>query len=349
MCKEQKLLRAHLDGELTIEGTSMLQAHLDHCDTCREQENQLQARAHHVQSALTMLSAGPAIDAGFAYARWQARQFAEPTFAFGMFQPDARRSRRTSGIVGSLLAHIGVAGLVLAATALPVLRLPEKEVFRQHIPVLLTAPPKVAAGGGGGGGDHSVVPPDRGRPPQQQAKQFIPPQQVLKNPSPALTLPVAIEAKLDLPQTVDLQHYGNPMDGRSLPSNGPGSGGGIGTGVGGGIGSGDGTGLGDGSRMGFGGGVYRIGGVVSNPQLVSKTDPEYSEEARKAKFQGSVRLTVIIDAAGHVSHIQVPQPLGMGLDEKAIEAVQKWKFRPAIREGVPVPVIANIEVSFRLL
>jgi TonB family protein len=99
----------------------------------------------------------------------------------------------------------------------------------------------------------------------------------------------------------------------------------------------------------MGGGVYKIGGGVSSPQLLFKVEPEYSEEARKAKFQGTVLLYVEVDEKGLPRNIRVIRPLGLGLDQKAIEAVEKWKFSPGKKDGKPVPVQAQIEVNFRLL
>jgi TonB family protein len=96
-------------------------------------------------------------------------------------------------------------------------------------------------------------------------------------------------------------------------------------------------------------GTYRIGGGVSAPVPTVRADPEYSEEARKAKWQGAVLLQVVIDENGVPQNIQVVRPLGMGLDQKAIEAVQKWRFKPGLKDGQPVSVTANMEINFRLL
>jgi TonB family protein len=123
----------------------------------------------------------------------------------------------------------------------------------------------------------------------------------------------------------------------------------MGKGSGGGVGNGNGNGYGDGSGGGMGGGVFRIGGGVSAPMVLSKTEPEYSEEARKAKYQGTVVLMIIVDEKGMPQNIRVVRPLGLGLDEKAIEAVQKWRFRPAMKDGHAVKVEATVEVNFRLL
>jgi TonB family protein len=107
--------------------------------------------------------------------------------------------------------------------------------------------------------------------------------------------------------------------------------------------------VGPGSGGGIGGGVFRVGGGVSAPQLQYKVEPEYSEEARKAKYQGTVVLQVEVWEDGRAHNVRVIRSLGLGLDEKAIEAVQQWKFVPGKREGKDVRVAATIEVNFRLL
>jgi TonB family protein len=209
---------------------------------------------------------------------------------------------------------------------------------------------KQMMGGGGGGGDRSPTPPSQGKLPRIAKKQFVPPSAVIANPDPKLVMEptIVVQPNAPLPQIASNQ-YGLPTGIPGPPSNGPGSGGGIGTGKGGGVGSGSGIGYGPGSGMGTGGGVYRIGGGVSPPVPIFKPEPEYSEEARKAKFQGAVLLAIVILPDGSTSNIRVIRPLGLGLDEKAIEAVQKWRFRPSLKDGKPVAVSANVEVNFRLL
>jgi len=87
---------------------------------------------------------------------------------------------------------------------------------------------------------------------------------------------------------------------------------------------------------------------VSEPIPIFRPDPPYSEEARKAKLQGTVTLAIIVDVDGAVHDVHVVKPVGMGLDEKAAETVSTWKFKPAKRNGVPVPVRVLVEVTFRL-
>ena len=94
--------------------------------------------------------------------------------------------------------------------------------------------------------------------------------------------------------------------------------------------------------------VFRVGGGVSPPALIHKVDPEYTEQARAANLQGTVILYVEIGPDGTASNFKVVRSLGMGLDEKAIEAVKQWKFRPGQKDGQPVTVAATIEVNFRL-
>jgi TonB family protein len=92
-----------------------------------------------------------------------------------------------------------------------------------------------------------------------------------------------------------------------------------------------------------------VGAGVTAPVLLYKTQPDYTEEARKAKYQGTVLLYIEVDPSGKATNIRVQRSLGLGLDEKAIEAVKQWKFKPGYRDGNPVPVSATIEVNFRLL
>jgi TonB family protein len=211
-------------------------------------------------------------------------------------------------------------------------------------------PKKQQMGGGGGGGDRSPLPASKGRLPKPALRQFTPPMAVVNNPNPRLTMEPTIIAPPDvaLPQ-VNMAQYGDPLAKIGPPSNGPGSGGGIGSGSGGGVGSGKGGGFGPGEGGGVGGGVFRVGGGVTAPALLFKKEPEYSEEARKAKYQGTVLLYIEVDPNGRATNIKVQRSLGLGLDEKAIEAVKQWKFKPGYKDGKPVTVAATIEVNFRLL
>jgi protein TonB len=231
-----------------------------------------------------------------------------------------------------------------------------QEKVAQFIPLIspdiVPTQPKteVRQSGGGGGGDRSPLQPSKGRVPKPAPKQFSPPVAAAHNVDPKLTMEPALIAPPDvqLPKVAS-SAYGDPLAQLGVASNGPGAAGGIGSGTGGGIGPGKGPGFGPGAAGGIGGGVYRAGGGVSAPVLLYKVEPEYSEEARKAKVQGAVVLYVEVDPAGRARDVRVVRSLGLGLDEKAIEAVSKWKFRPGYKNGRPVTVVATIEVNFRLL
>jgi|SRR5580658_1713240 protein TonB len=205
--------------------------------------------------------------------------------------------------------------------------------------------------GGGGGGDHDRLPAPKGRLPKLAVQQITPPAIVVRNEKPRL----AVEPTVVIPPQVHLADNRMPNLGTAAvampsapPSNGTGSGGGIGSGSGGGIGVGHGPGVGAGSGGGIGGGVYKVGGGISAPQAVSTPDPNYTEEARRANKQGTCVLSLIVDSAGHPRDLRVIRGLGLGLDEKAIEAVRQWTFQPALKDGRPVDVQITVEVQFRL-
>lgn len=210
-------------------------------------------------------------------------------------------------------------------------------------------PSKTQVGGGGGGGDRDVLQASKGKLPRSSMEQLAPPVVVVRNEHPKL----AVEPTVVIPPQVvlasnNMPNLGDPMAGAVLPSNGTGAGGGIGSGSGGGVGSGRGPGFGPGEGGGTGGGVFHVGGGVSPPRVIYQPEPEFSEEARKAKYQGVCTLGLIVGADGRPSNIRVLSSLGMGLDEKAIEAVKNWKFEPAMKEGHPVRVEIAVEVDFHL-
>lgn len=205
--------------------------------------------------------------------------------------------------------------------------------------------------GGSGGGDRSLLPASKGRLPKAALRKFVPPQAVQASLTAHLTMEPSILAPPDvnLPQ-VNMSNYGDPFGKMGPLSNGPGSRGGIGSGDGGDVGDKHGNGYGDHDGDGFEGRIFRAGlGGVTAPSLIYKKEPEYSEEARKAKYQGTVTLYVEILPDGKAHNIRVLHSLGLGLDDKAIAAVSQWKFKAGTKDGKPVPVAASVEVNFRLL
>jgi protein TonB len=254
----------------------------------------------------------------------------------------------------SLAIHAGLIALAIFLGTNKDVQNLVKEKVTLIAPDLAAYQPKmpkrdVAMGGGGGGGDRSPTPPSKGKLPKVAPKQFTPPS-ATPPPNPKLPMDPSLLIQPDAPlPNIQAANYGDPLSKYGIPSNGPGAGGGIGTGSGGGVGPGRGQGYGPGSGGGTGGGAYRIGGGVSAPGVLYRVEPEYSEEARKAKFQGTVVIALVVDEKGNPRDMRVVRPLGLGLDQKAIEAVEKWRFRPGMKDGKPVPVQATIEVNFRLL
>ena len=190
---------------------------------------------------------------------------------------------------------------------------------------------------GGGGGDASKLKASAGTPPKAAKQQFTPPTVLVQQKSKLMVEPTVI-ADIKTPANTQL---GDPLSKLMTPSNGAAVGGGIGSGSGGGVGSGHGG-------PGVGPGIFHVGDGVSAPRPIFTPEPEFSEEARKAKYQGVVVLNIVVGTDGRVHSPRVVRSLGMGLDEKAIEGVKTWKFDPSKRDGRAVAVEMNIEVSFNL-
>jgi periplasmic protein TonB len=262
-------------------------------------------------------------------------------------------AQRKDTFLYSFVIHVVAVALLLYSTHWVVSH--QDEIKQQVVGLVTDISPylpmqvsKTRAGGGGGGGDRDKLAAPKGALPKLAKDQIVPPAIVIRNDNPKLTATptVVVPPEIKLPTVGQL---GDPLSKViGPPSNGTGYGGGIGSGSGGGVGSGSGPGVGPGHGGGYGGGAYRVGGGVSAPKALYAPDPEYSEEARKAKYQGTVVLWMVVSADGRAQQIRVQRALGMGLDEKAIEAVRQWKFEPARLNGQAVPVQINVEVNFRL-
>lgn len=229
---------------------------------------------------------------------------------------------------------------------------PHVEAQVSHVIVLpediLNTPSHSQAHGGGGAGTADLLPASKGALPPSANIQKTPPLVVLRNDHPRLTAqPTIIGPDLRVPQN---DPVGDPLSALATPSNGPGVRSGIGPGTGTGVGPGNGTGHGPGSDGGSGGGVHGFGAGsrLIAPTVIYDPDPEYSPEARAAKYQGSVLLWAVIGPDGVPRELRVARALGMGLDEKALEAVRTWRFQPATQDGHPVSVMIEVEVSFHL-
>jgi TonB family protein len=263
----------------------------------------------------------------------------------------ATHNLRTSLL--SISAHAAGAALILLLLSASRVRLVEpRNLTVSSIDVSPYVPQTLktaqAMGGGGGGGNHELADASKGKLPKFAKVQITPPQKILPD-KPELPVPATVVMPdIKMPDTT-VPNLGIPQSSQvTLASQGQGSGSGFGNGSGGGLGSGSGDGIGPGSGGGTGGGIYHPGGGVSAPQLILAPDPEFSDEARRAKYQGVCVVALIVDAQGNPQHIRVVRPLGMGLDEKAVKAVRQYKFKPAMYHGHPVPVEVNVEVNFRI-
>ena len=199
--------------------------------------------------------------------------------------------------------------------------------------------PAKAEAMGGGGGQKGPTPVTKGSPPKFADQQIVPPN---KPPliEPKIKIEPTVEVQKDVKMAMNLPNFGvpnSPLVGMSM-----------GNGSGTGLGSGNGSGIGPGSGGNIGGGPRRIGGGVSAPVLIFSVEPEFSEEARKAKVAGNVLVNLWVDTSGNPSHVHVIRGVGMGLDEKAVEAVKQYKFKPAMENGKPVLVELNVEVNFQI-
>jgi TonB family protein len=266
---------------------------------------------------------------------------------WGFYGGQGRRAGLTS-----FLVHVGVIALLFLLGTNKAVQQVVKQQIELIAPDIAPYKPTVkkdAMHGGGGGGDRSPTPVSKGKLPKLANKQFVPPMvKPPDNPKLVMDPTLIIQPDANIPK-VNMDQLGDPLAKSGLASNGFGSGGGMGSGRNGGVGPGSGPGFGPGSGGNMGGGAYRIGGGVSPPTILYKVEPEYSEEARKAKFQGTVLLFVVVDEKGNPRDIKILRPLGLGLDQKAVEAVEKWRFSPGKKDGKPVAVQAQIEVNFRLL
>jgi len=239
------------------------------------------------------------------------------------------------GALGSAVVHVAALAALIAASIVGarVVKEAQKQTvtlvapdISQYIP--LSNKKNDTIGGGGGGGDRDKLQAPKGKLPKFAMEQITPPAVVVRNENPKLTAEptVVVPPQVRLSAASNMPNFGDPtaVMPAGPPSNGTGSGGGI------------------------GGGVFRVGGGVSAPRAIATPDPEYSEEARKAKYQGVCVLWLIVGPDGRPRDIKVARTLGMGLDQKAIEAVRQWKFEPAMKDGQPVAVQINVEVNFRL-
>jgi TonB family protein len=238
------------------------------------------------------------------------------------------------------------------------------------------APPEKPSddGGGGGGGRQETTDASKGNLPQVTDIQLTTPLPAALNLSPEIAAPPTLVARDAQRMRVDLpapSEIGIPLGAEAPPSSGRGRGGGIGDdGDGRGIGNGRGAGFDEGCCSGTGGGRGNsipatagnnpgngnrpggsaVRGAITEPEVIRKTKPPYSEDARRNKIQGTVILDLVVQADGSIDNknIRIVKGQGHGLDESAINDIQTWTFKPATENGRPIARTVRIEVNFAL-
>jgi protein TonB len=258
-----------------------------------------------------------------------------PEVFLAQMQP--RRDVRSTTI--ALLMHAAAILLIFAWGAQKIHQLNVEKTAQL---ISLSTPPPMAPAKdamGGGGGQRGPSPATKGQLPKFAEQQITPPK-------------VPVESRIPMPNPsievqTNLKMANNNMPNIGLP-NSPLIGNSMGNGSGSGLGGGNGSGLGIGTGSGYGGGLRKIGGGVSSPVVIFKVDPEFSEEARKAKFMGVVLVNLIVDSQGRPQNVHILRGVGMGLDEKAVAAVRQYRFKPAKDAGKPVAVEMNVEVNFQI-
>jgi TonB family protein len=252
-----------------------------------------------------------------------------------------------SPLAASLAIHIGMVMALFMIVSIPIHHPHLISHTFTHID-LASYHRALKAPSGGGGGMRSLLRASKGQLPKHSPRPFTPPMILVTAKEPVLLMEPALLSAPEMPMT-NRPQWGDPLSSSLISSGGPGSGGGMGGGKGGGIGDGNGPRHGPGEG-GPGGIEFKSArGAYTAPTVIYQVDPEFSEEARQAKHYGTVILVVDVDTTGRAVNFRVAKSLGLGLDEKAVQAVSRWKFRPAQRDGKPVTVAARIEVNFHLL
>jgi TonB family protein len=215
---------------------------------------------------------------------------------------------------------------------------------------LIQPPPSPGNRGGGSGGERSLIPMSAGNQPEVARQQIVAPS-VHTFPNAQLQVTPLLEGPIPMPAvSIGATNWGDINSKVPTNSDGQGCCSGMGSKKGSGLGDGDGTGAGPGGPSGIGTtSVGPPGHGVRAPTCAFCPRPEYSDQARQVRFQGLVELNVVVQADGRPGKIELVSGPGLGLDEKAIEAVRNWRFNPAIGpNGKAVAVVIPIEVQFQL-
>jgi len=263
-------------------------------------------------------------------------QFANSPFAFA---ESVKTPRNPASFWTAVGAHVLLLLLLLSLAARKVSFDPSGHILAPTLePPPLTLPFARSNTGSGSAGASDTAPAGLGHPPRVDDVHLSPP-----------IIPTVETPQLAVQPTIDMHMATSPLPMIGVSNaNSPSIH--IGIGPGGSVGNGPGHGVGVGSDgPGTGVGPYHAGvGGVRDPVLIHSVEPEFSEQARKSKFSGNVQVYLWVDELGNPSHIRIIRGVGMGLDEKAVEAVRQYKFKPATKDGKPVKVDMYIDVDFNI-
>jgi TonB family protein len=276
------------------------------------------------------------------------------------FLLDNQRNRIGPALGFAMVYHVAAAVLLIfavryggGAAATTAAVLPE-----QADPRIIWLVQPGPGGGGGGGGNQMKEPPRKAEMPGKD-KITVPvskppaieaPRQAKVEPNPVEMLNIPAKSLADATESLPGAIEAPPSLPAPSASQGAGTGGGAGTGRGTGVGPGTGSGLGPGTGGGTGGGVYQLGSGVTTPVPVFQPTPQYTSDAMRARVQGIAVVSCVVRPDGTVGDVEVVRSLdsSFGLDEEAIKAAKRWRFRPGTLRGEPVSVRVVIEMSFTL-
>jgi protein TonB len=256
---------------------------------------------------------------------------------------DNDRARATGGVRGAIGGSIAVHAIVLVALAWIAHR-PARHVVvppqpaPEHIVWIASPGPS-----GGGGGSPAPTPPPPKPAPPTATRLDTPPAPVVPIEPPQQITPVAPEPHEIQPPAPAAVADASTAGAADAPAA-------AGGGTGSGTGSGNGAGAGPGTDRGFGGGAYQPGNGVTSPIPIRRGTPQYTVEAMRARAQGIITVQCVVEPDGQCGEVRILHEFEppFGLDREALDAARRWRFRPGMRNGEPVPVLVNLEIEFNI-
>jgi len=288
------------------------------------------------------LSHDEAVRAGYALSRAAGR--------VPLFGTTGRAPRARAPFAISSIMHAALLAIVALATASMGAAAPATTATLANTRLVYLVSPGPGGGGGGGGAKKTTPAPVARRQGSRTVSSPLPARSLPAAVAPPVVWPEAqpIAAPIVTMPADDVDQAGVVEATAETASEGPGENEGAGAGTGGGAGDGIGDGAGEGEGGGTGGGPYRPGSGVEPPRVLREVKPHYTETARQRGLQGDVLLEIVVHRDGSVGDVRIVQGLGHGLDQRAVEAVRQWRFAPAQRLGVPVDVMVEVAMEFRL-